>query len=321
MQANRAADQAFHLSWSTAGRGASRSTHGQVSLNLAGILDNIASRLGLPSGIAAKLPPTVAHLTILRSNQLKTVQNGGKALKGLALILTILCPLLYALAILLAPGHRRRTLMNIGFAALFAGVLVLAGRRILVNQIPGSLTNDASLLTTIRVVMAISTGLLKDVATGVIFIAVLLVAAAWFAGPAHLPRTGREAIAPFLRERPVPTFAITLGLLAVLFIWDPIPATGTPAGILTFTGLALFGTYILMRQTAGEFPQATSGAATQAIRARWTARTPTGPAKHGAHAAQANTAEQLRQLAELRDRGELTPDEYSTAKSQLLHGG
>ncbi len=130
--------------------------------------------------------------------------------------------------------------------------------------------------------MAISTGLLKDVATGVIFIAVLLVAAAWFAGPGHLPRTGGRRSRHSCASARCPRLRSHVGLLAVLFIWDPIPATGTPAGILTFTGLALFGTYILMRQTASEFPEATSGAATQAIRARWTtARTPTGPAKHG----------------------------------------
>ena len=78
-------------------------------------------------------------------------------------------------------------------------------------------------------------------------------AAGWFAGPTRLARSGRETIAPFLRENPWGTFAITLGILALLFIWDPIPATGTPAGIITFTLLALLGTELLIRQTAREF--------------------------------------------------------------------
>ncbi len=174
MQANRAADQAF-IAIVEGGKGHVKVNGGAVTLNLSGILDDIAARLGLPSGIASKLPPNVANLTVLKSSQLKTVQDGGKGLRGLALLLTILCPVLYALAILLAPGRRRRTLMTIGFAALFAGVLVLAGRRILEDQIPGSLTNDASLQETIRAVVVISTGLLKDVATGVAFIGLLLI--------------------------------------------------------------------------------------------------------------------------------------------------
>lgn len=44
---------------------------------------------------------------VLKSDDLKLVQNGGKALKGLALLLTILVPVLYALAIVLARGRRR----------------------------------------------------------------------------------------------------------------------------------------------------------------------------------------------------------------------
>jgi hypothetical protein len=42
--------------------------------------------------------------------------------------------------------------------------------------------------------------------------------------------------------------------MALIFIWDPIPATGKAAGILTFLALAFFGTYLLRKQTAEEFP-------------------------------------------------------------------
>ena len=121
---------------------------------------------------------------------------------------------------------------------------------------------------TIGHVYNISTAILKDVAGAVIFIAIVLVAAAWFAGPARPAYATRHAIAPFLREQAVATYGIVLGLMVLLFIWNPIPATGKPLGILVFTVLALFGTYILIQQTAHEFPEARSGAATQAIRTR-----------------------------------------------------
>ena len=60
----------------------------------------------------------MAHLTVLKSKQIKAVQDIGKILKGLALLFTILVPVLYAIAIFLAKGYRRRTLMNVGFAAV-----------------------------------------------------------------------------------------------------------------------------------------------------------------------------------------------------------
>ena len=318
-QANRAADQTF-IDIVNGRRGAVGLNNGVVSLDLASILNNVAARLGLPAGIASKLPPSVANLVIFKSNQLKYVQDGGKAIKGLALWLTIIVPLLYVLALFLAKGHRRRTLMTIGLAGILAGVLVILARSILQGQVVNSLTSDASLQVTIRHVYNISTAILKDVASGVIFIGIVLVAAAWFAGPARPAYATRHAISPFLREQAVATYGIVVGILILLFIWNPIPATGKPLGILVFTLLALLGTYILIGQTAREFPDAPSGAATQAIRARMASRRSRRHQEPGnSHGSNApSTAEQLSQLADLRDRGAISPDEYQSAKQKLL---
>jgi Short C-terminal domain len=321
-EANRAADQTFIAVVNGGGPRVSVN-QGVVTLNLGVILDNIAARLGLPSNLSSKLPPNVANLTIFKSNQLKTVQNGGQAIKGLALWLTILCPLLYALAVFLATGHRRRTLMTVGFAAIFAGIVVFFGRNILQTQITNSLTDDASLRPAIRATIGIGTELLVEVAGAVIFMGVLLVISAWFAGPARIARAAREAIAPFLRDSPGGTYAVTLGLLALLFIWDPIPATGTPAGIITFTVLGLFATAVLRVQTEREFPDARHGAATHAIRTRMSGRrgdhSPTGSPGTAAAAQPTSAVDQLKQLSEMRDRGALTAEEYKAAKQQLLN--
>jgi Short C-terminal domain len=321
-QANRAADETFIQVVNGGGPRVSVN-QGAVTLNLGVILDNVASRLGLPSNLSSKLPANVATVTVFKSDQLKTVQNGGKLIKGLALWLTILCPVLYALAIFLAAGHRRRTLMTVGFAGIFAGVVVFFGRSVLQTQITNSLTDDASLRPAIRATIAIGTQLLVEVAGAVTFVGIILVIAAWFAGPARIARAGREAIAPFLRDRAGATYAVTLGLLALLFLWDPIPATGTPAGIITFIVLALFGTAILRAQTQREFPDARQGAATHAIRTRVAGlrrdRPPVDGPAEPAPPASASAVDQLKQLADLRDHGALTAEEYTAAKQQLLH--
>lgn len=319
-QANRAAAQSF-VAVVNGRAGPVGAQQGVVTLNLGAILDNVASRLGLPSTVSSHLPANIATLTVLKSDQLRYVQNGGKAIKGLALWLTILVPVLYGLALLLARGHRRRTLMTIGLAGIFAGVLVLLGRSILKTQIANALTEDASLRATIKSAYVISTGILGDVAGAVILGGIVLVLAAWFGGPARVARAGREAIAPFLREHPVATYAITLGVMALLFIWDPIHATGTPAGIITFTLLALFGTEVLIRQTAREFPEARTGATRDAISARIQAmRGRPGPAGSPPPPTAPTVTEQLAQLSELRDRDAITADEYRAAKAEILHG-
>ena len=90
-QANRAADQTL-IAVVNGGKGPVAIKHGAVTLNLGAILENVASRLGLPSGISSKLPASIANLTVFKSDQLASVQDAGNAIQGLALWLTILVP-------------------------------------------------------------------------------------------------------------------------------------------------------------------------------------------------------------------------------------
>jgi len=258
---------------------------------------------------------------VFNSKQLKYVQNGGKALKSLALWLTILVPLLYLLAIYLARGHRRRTLMTVGFAILFAGLIGWAARSILESAVPNSLVNEASLRPVVKEVVVIATGLLGEIIGAFILVGLVVAAVAWFAGPTRPFVAARRAIAPFLREQPVGTFAITTAIMVLIFIWDPIPATGTPAGIIAFLALALFGTEMLRRQTEVEFPDARRGDASAAMRARWHAyrdRRERGKTETTTVTTE-SLPDQLQRLATLRDNGAITPEDYEAAKANLLH--
>ena len=60
----------------------SASKSGVVTLDLGSILDNVAARFGLPSGLSSKLPPNVATLTMFKSDQLSFVQKVGKGGQG-----------------------------------------------------------------------------------------------------------------------------------------------------------------------------------------------------------------------------------------------
>lgn len=318
-QANRAADQTF-IHVVNGGKGAVKINQGVVTLNLGLILDNIASRLGLPSDLSSKLPANIANLTVFKSDQLKFVQNVGQAIQHLALWLTILVPLLYLLALVLTPsGRRRRTLMKIGAAGILGGLLVILGRNVLQSQVANSLTDDASLRPAVSATIGIATEILGSVAGAIVLVGAILVVAGWFAGPARVTRSARQAIAPFLRDHPAESYAITLGIMALIFIWQPIHATGTPVGILVFTLMALAGMYFLRQQTMEEFPDAEHGAAMAKLRTQveglWARR------HRGSSAAQAaeTMPAQLRQLAELHDHGALTGEEYQAAKDRLLH--
>jgi hypothetical protein len=252
--ANRTADQTL-VTIVNGGSGAAKVTGGEVTLDLKAVVADMANQLGLPD-ISSKLPPSAAKLVILKSDQIKFVQDVGKALKDLALLLTILVPLLYALAVFLARGRRRRALMIVGIAIVAAGLVVLAARRIVESGVTNSLVKNEINKPAATAVVSIATSMLSEIAEAFLFVGIPLIAAAWFAGPTRLAVRMRQAIAPFLRDHPEATFGIVAGVLLLIFIWGPIPATHRPAGIIVFTVLAMFGTAVLRQQTAQEFPDA-----------------------------------------------------------------
>jgi hypothetical protein len=241
------------------GKGPVATNGGQVTLNLAPVVANVTNRLGLPN-VSSKLPASIAHIKILKSKNLKAIQDGVKALKGLDLILTIIVPLLYALAIFLARERRRQTLLTVGLAIVGAGLLVFIARLAVDHAVVNSLVKVEANKPAGEAIMSIATGMLSEIAGAFIIVGVPLIAAAWFAGPARLAVKGRKAIAPFLRDQPGWTYGIVAAIMVLIFIWQPIPATGKPAGIIVFLVLAFFGTYLLRNQTAREFPAQAGGA-------------------------------------------------------------
>ena len=100
---------------------------------------------------------------------------------------------------------------------------------------------------------SIATGILTEIATAVILVGVVLAVAAWFAGPSRFAVPARRWLAPYLEANPVATYGVVVAVLLLIFIWQPIPATGTPVGMIVFTVLALLGTETLRREARVEF--------------------------------------------------------------------
>jgi hypothetical protein len=251
-RANRRADQAL-VTIVNGGRGQVSVNGADVTLNLGGILDEVASRLGISADLSSKLPPSAANLVILKSNQLKLIQDLGGALKGLATLLYILVPLLYILAMVIARGRRRRTLMAIGWSGVIAGLIVFLFRSLTVRAAANTLTHDDSVRPAVRAVASISTGMLSEIAGAVILIGIVLVVAAWFAGPSRFAVPARRWLAPHVEKHPVATYGVLAVVLLLIFIWQPIPATGKPIGMIVFAVLAFIGTEVLRRQMHAEF--------------------------------------------------------------------
>jgi hypothetical protein len=266
-QANRRAAQAL-VAVVEGGKGPVKVQGDEVRLDLASVIDAIGRQLGLPAGIGAKLPPSVAQLPILKSSQIGLVQDIGRGLRRLALALSIAVPLLFGLAIALAGGQRRRTVLNVGYGIAAAGLLVLLARALVVSRVPESLVADASIRPAAGAAVSIATSMLADIAGELVVLGAVVIIAAWLAGPAGGAVGFRRAVAPYLRDHAGAAYGFVVAVIALVLLWRPIEALGTPIGALAFVALALLWAALIREQAVTEFPDARSGDAIAGLRER-----------------------------------------------------
>ncbi len=158
------------------------------------------ARSGSAPTLAEKLPPDAGQITILRSDQLKTAQNIAVAIKGLALVLSLLTFLVFGLAIYLSRDGRWVTVLFCGIGLIAAGFAVIVARQIAGGIVVGQLVERRSVKPAAEAAWSIGTSLMTSIATTVIIVGVLF-------GDRRLARLadrrgprGRRAIAPALRD-------------------------------------------------------------------------------------------------------------------------
>src|SRR5262249_18878994 len=117
--------------------------NGVVSLDLSQVISEVGKSLGLPAAAVNKLNAKAGVVTIMSSKQLAAVQRIVHGIRALSVWLFILVLGLYAAAIWLARGIRRRTLRNVGFAFVLIGLLMLVARRLAGDYIVQTLAQPA----------------------------------------------------------------------------------------------------------------------------------------------------------------------------------
>ncbi len=229
---------------------------GAVVLDLRPMLGEVAQKVGAPSSLVEKIPPKVAQLRIVTSKQLNTMQKAVNLLRSLALILPLLVFALFALAVYLAQGRRHQTLIAVGIAFIGAGLVVVVARGIIGTKVVDSLANTEAVRPAAQAAWSIGTSVLADIAWSVVLVGIPLILAGLLAGSTHTAIHLRRLMAPYLRDRPDITFGTVAFVCCLLFWWGPIVATKTFTGVLIIIVLAVFGTEMLRRLTAKEFPDA-----------------------------------------------------------------
>lgn len=318
---------------------------GKVSLNLGSLVTNLASQVGIGANLAEKLPPDAGQITILRSDQLKTAQDIVVAIKGLALVLSLLTFLCFGFAIYLSRESRWVTVLYCGIGLIAAGFAVIVFRQVAGGIVVGQLVEEESVKPAAEAAWSIGTSLMTSIATTVIVIGVLFGIAGWLASPTGSARSTRRAIAPPLREYPAYVYAGLAILVGLYFLSAPTQNLRSFLTTLVIAGLAAFGIHELRKQTAEEFPEASYGDVVGRTKDRVVGavkdanlgeraaklRLPEMRKPDGESGSEAPTTTmptdaedarlaRLERLASLREKGILSDEEFATEKQRVLGG-
>jgi Short C-terminal domain len=227
---------------------------GEVTLQLGSLVTNLAEEVGIGEQLAEKLPPDAGQVTILRSEDLRTAQDIVIAVKGLAIVLTLLTFLCFGVAIYLSREARWVTVLFCGLGLIAAGFAVIVARAVAGGIVIGQLVDDASIEPAAEAAWSIATSLMISIATTVVVVGALFVLAGWLASPTEPARATRRAMTPVLRDYPAYVYAALAIFVGIYFLTAPTQNLRSFLTTLVVAGLAAFGIHELRKQGCEENP-------------------------------------------------------------------
>jgi hypothetical protein len=299
---------------------------GVVTLDLRTILANIGNQVGIGGNLAEKLPPDAAQIEVLQADELEQAHEATQLLRTLAWFLTALALVLYGIAIFINRGRRRETLRSVGIAFIVVGILVLFAHRLAGGAVVDAVTSTAASEGPAWATWDIATSLLVATGQAIVAYGIVIVLAAWLAGPSAAATWVRRAVTPYLRQ---PRFAYggLVVLFALIFWWNPTEATRRLPTSLVLIGLLALGVEMLRRQVIREFPdhvttwspEGTAQRLADRMRERRERRMASPDVTVAAAASpQEQRVAQLERLAQLRESGVLTDEELAEEKRRVL---
>ena len=295
-------------------------TNGEVTLDLRTIIQEAADRIGIGKQVSDRLPTDAGRIVILRSDELGTAQNVFELLKTLAWVLPLLTLVAFGLAVWLA-RDRRRAVRGLGVTLAVVGVIGLLAAKLTGNYVVGALVASNDDRQAADNAWNILTDLMRSSFRLMIAVGILFLIAAWLAGPGRRALTTRSWLAPALENRLWAYVVLACVVLLLLFTSEVSDITRLLVVVLL---AALGATWIELtrRQTLAEFPDSADGTLIADTRARmtswWESRRPS--AESSTEAPSTDVTTRLASLADLHAKGELTDEEYASAKARVLGG-
>lgn len=230
--------------------------NGTVTINAQAILQQAAQKLGLSGNLVNKIPAGAGTFVIYQSDDLSSVQSIYKGMKDMVWAFVIATILLYALAIMLAKGRRRRAVLWMGGSFVIVGLLVLIAISLGRTPAIGALAQTESVKPAVGDIYDIATAILGKMADSLIFTGVLVLLAGILAGPYAWAISTRRFLAPYLRDYLALSTAVAVLLFLILLWIAPVTGFRTTVGLVINVTLAVAGFVALVSITRHEFPDA-----------------------------------------------------------------
>ena len=289
---------------------------GEVVLDLRTIILEAADRIGIGDQVADKVPADAGRIVILRSDELDTAQAGFQLLKTLAWVLPLLTLAAFGGAVWLA-RERRRAVRGVGAVLVAVGAIGLVASNLTRNYLVDRLVAERENRQAASNAWNILTDLMRGSFRWMIVIGLLFLVAAWLAGPGRRAIASRRALAPAVQGR-IWAYAVLAIAAILLLLAGSVNDFARFLVLLVLVALGITWIEITRAQTLHEFPDAGAnmlGDARTRLSDWWDERR----GEPGTAAAPTiDVSARLANLAELHARGELTDEEYASAKARVL---
>jgi hypothetical protein len=231
--------------------------NGQVTLDLHPVLLQVADKAGFGAAAQNNLAPTAGQIDVMNSNQLSNVQTAVRIVHAISDWALVIVVVLFAAAIWLAQGYRRRALLWSAIGILVATLVLIFVRRILGENIVNALVSDVAVRPALITAWYIGTNVIGTINLTLLIVAILLVIGVWLSGAGRMSTSVRKRLAPWL-VKPLYAFGIPAVVLLILIVWGPLPVFQKVIPVIIIAVLAAVGIEALRRQTIAEHPQAPS---------------------------------------------------------------
>jgi hypothetical protein len=225
---------------------------GNVVLDLRSLLDQLRAQVGLPPG---RLPLASGRIVVLRADQLEGARTVVRDIRVLSIVLALVALALFAAAIWLGEGRRRRIITAGAWSLILISVILGLVRRLGGKYVVDSLVSSDSLRPAANATWYVGTQLLRDIAIGLLIYGIFVLIGVWLSGPGRRAVGTRRALAPVFRTQPWILFGAVVLVMLILLLFGPGAGTRTYLGVLVLAVGLLAGTELLRRQTLREFPQ------------------------------------------------------------------